>query len=253
MPPPDVFRPGLQTTRVTKRISIVLVDDASQVREGFMERIRGQPGFHILAASAQIEVALQKIQETQPDIVLLSLRPEGDDSLTLAGALHGEVPASRVIILGLQPLQEDVARFVRARVSGFIMANASFDVFLHTIHSVSLGIQVLPVELTRSLFGQLNRQGPRVRPTRMLHRKRLTPRERAVADLIMQGLSDKAIASRLRIALHTVKSHVHQVLSKLAVSSRLEVAAFSESRPSSKVIPRPPLAVPKGRALIPAI
>jgi DNA-binding NarL/FixJ family response regulator len=219
---------------------MVLIDDNPSGRQGVVALIRAQPGFHVLAASAEIEEALQKVQETKPDMVLLNLRREGDDSLTLAGALHGEQPESRVIIMGLEPLHEDVASFVRAGVSGFIMADASFDKFLSTIHSVAQGIQVLPLELTRSLFDQLNEHGVQERAKRTLGVKRLTNRQRAVTDLIVQGLSDKEMAARLQIALHTVKSHVHKVLSKLPVNSRLEVAAFSRNRAAPAVV-QPPL------------
>ena len=59
-----------------------------------------------------------------------------------------------------------------------------------------------------------------------------------MTELIIQGCSNKAIAARLQIALHTVKSHVHKVLSKLSVNSRLEVAAFSRNRPAA-ARPRP--------------
>jgi DNA-binding NarL/FixJ family response regulator len=66
---------------------------------------------------------------------------------------------------------------------------------------------------------------------------RLTSRERQVIDLLGEGLSNKEIASRLHIAVHTVKSHVHNVLEKLALHSRLEVAAFSHASGGSKALP----------------
>jgi DNA-binding NarL/FixJ family response regulator len=227
--------------RVRKPISIVLVDDNPLAREGVVALIRAQPGFHVLAASAKIEQALRRVRAIKPDMVLLNLPREGHGSLMLAGALHGQVPESRVIIMGLEPLHEDVASFVRAGVSGFIMAYASFDKFLSTIRSVARGIQVLPFELTRSLFGQLNGLGVRRRPKRTLDGKRPTNRERAVTDLIVQGLSNQEIAARLSIPLHTVKSHVHKMLSKLAVNSGLEVGAFSRNRAAPAMVPRPPL------------
>lgn len=138
---------------------MVLVDDLRSSREGVVALIRAQPGFQVLAASAEIGEALRKVRETRPDVVLLNLRLEGNDSLTLAGALHGGVPESRVVIMGVEPLHTAVTSLVRAGASGFIMAAASFDRFLSTIHSVAQGIQVLPFELTRSLFGQLGRRG----------------------------------------------------------------------------------------------
>lgn len=181
----------------------------------------------MLAASAEIEEVLRQVRKTRPDLVLLNLQRVGEDSLKVAGALHGESPESRVIVMGMKRFHEDIEGFVRAGVSGFIMADASSDRFLTTIRSIACGNQVLPLELTGSLFGQLNGHGVLPHPERPRDRKALTSRERAVTALIVQGLSNKAIAARLSIALHTVKSHVHNVLSKLAVNSRLEVAAFS--------------------------
>jgi len=215
---------------VSHPISLVLIEDSRSSREGVVALIREQPGFHILAASAHIEEAVRAVRDTRPDVVLVDLGQEDDDRLTLAGALHGEARESQVILMGLVPLQADLASFVRAGVSGFIMTDASFDSLLGTIHSVARNIRVLPTELTSSLFGQLHRHGARGRKTRTLKGWRLTDRERAVTDLVVQGLSSKEIAGRLQIPLHTVKSHVHKLLSKLAVNGRLEVAAFSQSR-----------------------
>jgi DNA-binding NarL/FixJ family response regulator len=147
-----------------KRISMVLLDDTPSAREGVVALLRAQPELHVSACPPDTAAALQMVQEAKPDLVLLNLPREGDDRLTLAGALHREAPDSRMIVMGLEPLQTDVAGFIRAGVSGFIMADASFDTFLSTIHSVVQGIQVLPFELTGSLFGQL--KGPRVRGRR---------------------------------------------------------------------------------------
>jgi DNA-binding NarL/FixJ family response regulator len=212
---------------VSKHISLVLMDDNPPTHNRVVARIRSQPGFQVLAVSADVEAALRQVREAKPHLVLLNLRREGDRGLTVAGRLHGEVPDSRVVVMGASPVHEDVASFVRAGVSGFIMADASFETFLGTIHSVAQGIQVLPLELTGSLFGQLKGIGAPARVRQPPSVDRLTTRERAVTDLIAQGLSNKAIAARLSIALHTVKGHVHKVLSKLAVNSRMEVASFS--------------------------
>jgi DNA-binding NarL/FixJ family response regulator len=111
------------------------------------------------------------------------------------------------------------------------MKDASFDDFFSTIRAVAGGAEVLPPALTNSLFSQIARKmaGRGGNVTRALQAVRLTSRERQVIDLLGEGLSNKEIAARLRIAVHTVKSHVHNVLEKLALHSRLEVAAFSHA------------------------
>ena len=89
---------------------------------------------------------------------------------------------------------------------------------------------VLPPALTTSLFAQIARNVVNPKQEQVLESVRLTTREHQVIDLLGEGLSNKEIAARLHIAVHTVKSHVHNVLEKLALHSRLEVAAFTHAR-----------------------
>jgi DNA-binding NarL/FixJ family response regulator len=210
-------------------IALVLIDDNRLLREGIVEMIRSQPGFKVLAASADANEALEKVKEAKPDIVLLDFGLENHDSLTLTATVHADVPQAKVIVMGLLPMQEDVAHYVRAGASGFIMKDASFDEFFATIRAVAKGAQVLPSQLTNSLFSQIVRNAAVKDKARVVDSVRLTVRERQVIDLLGEGLSNKEISSRLHIAVHTVKSHVHNVLEKLALHSRLEVAAFSHA------------------------
>ena len=210
-------------------ISLVLIDDNRLLREGLTALIHAQPGFKVLAAFADAEEALEKVRAARPDVVLLDFGLENHDSLGLTATVHGEVPSARVIVMGLLPLQEDVADYVRAGASGFIMKDASFDAFFETIRAVAGGAEVLPPALTNSLFAQIVRNVPTTSKSRVLESVRLTSRERQIIDLLGEGLSNKEISTRLNIAVHTVKSHVHNVLEKLALHSRLEVAAFSHS------------------------
>ena len=215
-------------------ISLVLIDDNRLLREGLAAMIHGQPGFKVLAAAADAAEALQKVREARPDVVLVDFGLEDHDSLNLTATVHAEIPAARLIVMGLLPLQEDVANYVRAGASGFIMKDASFEEFFATIRAVAGGAEVLPKALTTSLFTQIALNASRGSKARILESVRLTNRERQVIDLLGEGLSNKEIATRLHIAVHTVKSHVHNVLEKLALHSRLEVAAFSHARGASR-------------------
>ena len=217
-------------------IALVLIDDNRLLREGIVAMVRSQPGFRVLAASADATEALKKVREAKPDIVLVDFGLEDHDSLSLTATVHSEVPEAKVIVMGLLPLQEDVAHYVRAGASGFIMKDASFDEFFSTIRAVAGGAQVLPSQLTNSLFSQIVRNAAVKDKARVVDAVRLTTRERQVIDLLGEGLSNKEISSRLHIAVHTVKSHVHNVLEKLALHSRLEVAAFSHASGSKKSV-----------------
>ncbi|MFN2317764.1 MAG: response regulator [Gemmatimonadales bacterium] len=215
-------------TRPTARtLAIVLIDDNRLLREGLTALILNQPGFQVVAACADVDEALEAVRESKPDVVLIDFGLVDHDSLGLTSTVRREVPEARVIVMGLVATQEDVADYVRAGASGFIMKDASSDEFFKTIKKVAAGAEVLPQALTNSLFAEITRNLPRNDAERILEGIQLTNREHEVVGLLGEGLSNKDIATRLNIAVHTVKSHVHNVLEKLSLRSRLEVAAFT--------------------------
>jgi DNA-binding NarL/FixJ family response regulator len=217
-------------------ISVVLIEDNRLLREGLEAMIRSQVGFKILASSSDAETALRAVREVKPDVVLVDFGLEDYDSLTLTATVRTEAPEARVIVMGILPLQEDVANFVQAGASGFIMKDASLEELFATIRAVADGAEVLPPALTNTLFSQIAR-GTVANSASILDAVRLTGRERQVVELLGEGLSNKEIAARLEIAVHTVKSHVHNVLEKLALRSRLEVAAYTHARGMPKADP----------------
>ena len=85
-------------------ISLILIDDNRLLREGIAALIHTQPGFKVLAAFADVEEALKKVREAEPDIVLLDFGLEDHDSVSLTATVHEEVPAARVIVMGLLPM-----------------------------------------------------------------------------------------------------------------------------------------------------
>ncbi len=219
-------------------ITIVLIDDNRLFREGLATMIHGQPGYRVLAASANVDEAMTTAREAAPDIVLLDFGLEDHDSLSLTTTIRVEVPSARVIIMGLLPLDEDVAAYVHAGASGFTMKNATFEEFFATIRAVAGGAEVLPRELTNNLFSQITRGISEGTRAQALESVRLTSREREIVNLLGEGLSNKELSTRLNIAVHTVKSHVHNVLEKLALHSRLEVAAFHHNEKRQKALDR---------------
>jgi DNA-binding NarL/FixJ family response regulator len=215
-------------------ISLVLIGGNRLLREGLAVLIQAQPGFKVLAASADVSDALAKVREARPTVVLLDFGLDDHDSLTLTATVHEELPSTKVILMGLLPLQTNIASYVRAGASGFIMKDATFAEFFGTIRAVADGAEVLPPALTNSLFTQIADNKARTGAGVSLDLDRLTGREREVIALLGEGLSNKEIAVRLQVAIHTVKSHVHNVLEKLGLRSRLEVAAFAHTAGRSR-------------------
>ena len=216
-----------------RRIRILLVEDNRLLREGILALIKEQHDMRIVASSGNND-ALLKLKRLKPDVVLLDLGLRGQNSLHLVQMVKKDSPAAKVIIMDLVPLHAELVEFVRAGVSGFILKDATFDDFVRTIRSVAEGAKVLPPSMAESLFSQIVEHAARRGGGNLFKSVRMTRREREVIGQIADGLSNKEIAQRLDIAVHTVKSHVHNILEKLALHTRLEIASFAHREEESK-------------------
>jgi DNA-binding NarL/FixJ family response regulator len=205
-------------------IKIAIIDDNRLVREALTAMLNRLPDVRVVSSDVADSASLAA---TKPDVLLLDVGLRDQDSLRVAATLRQENPDAKIIVMDLLPVNEEIMEYVNAGVSGFVLKDASFDEFIATIRSVATGEKVLPPRLTESLFSQIAKEVDGQEPARVLEAVRMTPREREVIDLIGEGLSNKEIAQRLNIATHTVKSHVRNVMEKLALHTRLQIAAYS--------------------------
>lgn len=135
--------------------------------------------------------------------------------------------------MDLIPLQTDVYEFVQAGVSGFILKDANVAEFIKTIRSVFQGEQILPLNLTSSLFNQIVEHALiESKPSVVVEAVVMTKRERQVIELIADGSTNKEIAQKLHLSTFTVKSHVHNILEKLLIHTRVQIANYAHSTES---------------------
>lgn len=205
-------------------ISVALIEDNRLVREGLAAMLSRTGEFRVVAAGSRSGPELLK--EARPDVVLLDVGLWDDDSLSVAETVGRDYPTSKVIIMDLLPVHEDIVEFVNAGVVGFIMKDATEEDLVRTIRAVAEGGHVLPPQMTSTLFSQIATDALARGRRLALESVHMTPREREVVDLIGRGMSNREIAETLEIAAHTVKSHVRNVMEKLALHTRLQIAAY---------------------------
>ena len=206
-------------------ISVALIEDNRLVREGMAALLNQTTDFTVVAAGPSGDPAL--LRNAKPHVILLDVGLWDDDSLRVAETVKKEYPESKVIIMDLLPVHEDIVEFVNAGVSGFILKDATVDDLVTTIRQVANGVHVLPPAMTSTLFSQIAREALAKGRAVAMESVRMTAREREVIDLIGDGLANKEIATRLSIATYTVKSHVRNIMEKLALHTRLQIAAYS--------------------------
>jgi DNA-binding NarL/FixJ family response regulator len=210
-----------------KTTRILIIEDNRVLRDGLTVMINGQADMHVVDTIGSGNNILQKAGQTKPHVILLDVGLKNFNELSVVESVRKNLPEAKVIGMGFVPSQSDIVEFVAAGASGFILKDATVREFLGTIRSVARGEKVLPPSLTDSLFSHVVELALKKRKGKNKSAVRMTKREREVIVLIADGLSNKEIAQRLNIATHTVKSHVHNVMEKLALHSRLQIAKFS--------------------------
>jgi DNA-binding NarL/FixJ family response regulator len=208
-------------------IRLLLIEDNRILRNGIVAMLKGNRDIKIVAAAGSGESRILKIHKSKPNVILLNLGLRSQNSLHIVETIKKEFPQARVIIMDLAPAQGDILHFVKAGASGFILRDASPDDFLSTIRSVAEGREILPPKIDGSLFAEIVERAIDEGKPNLTTAVRMTKRENEVIKFISEGLTNKEIARELRIAAYTVKSHVRNIMEKLALHTRLEVANYS--------------------------
>ena len=206
------------------QITVALIEDNRLVREGLTSLLNRVPDIRVLAGAPDSHGSFPG--DVDPQVILLDLGLENGESLRVAQKIGEDFPDAGVIVMDLLPAEEDIMEFVGVGVSGFVMKDATLDELLSTIRSVASGTDVLPPPLVGTLFAEIAREvvsngGPAV-----LDSVRMSPREQEVISLIAEGMSNKAIGKELHISTHTVKSHLRNIMEKLNLHSRLQIAVY---------------------------
>lgn len=202
------------------RLRVAIVTEVCLYREGLASSLARRAETEVVGTAAALAEAVELVRRERPDVLLLDMAT-ADAPRLVRGAREAH-PDARVVALAIVETEEVVLRCAEAGVAGYVSRNASLDDLVDTLGSVARGELVCSRTIAGSLFRRVGAlSGPREDPALA----RLTPREREIAALIGQGLSNKEIARRLRIGLSTVKNHVHNLLDKLQVPGRSAAAA----------------------------
>lgn len=204
---------------------ILLIDDCTLQRENLAAILANDSG-SAPAVAWDLPSVCAAVTESTPDIVLLSMATR--DSITLLRAVREACPQARPIVVGISESNEaDIIACAEAGVAGYHLRTQSLDELLRLISKVFDGESVCSPKVSAILLRRLSALATQ-RPA-CSREPVLTTREVQILRMLEMGLSNRDIAARLCITLHTVKNHVHSVLNKLGVSTRAEAAALSRS------------------------
>jgi len=216
------------------KIRILLVEDNRILRDGISAIIKGQREFTVDGVSDGGYGVVAMTRKLKPHVVLLDLGLVSQNSLEIVENLKKEFPGIKVIGMGLAPAQTDIVECVQVGADGFILKDATVGDVIYTIRAVAAGKTVLPNSMTASLFFQVAEHALLKGKRNLKGAIRMTEREKEIIALIVEGGTNKEIAVMLNISTFTVKSHVHNMLEKLELHSRFQIANYSRNEAASE-------------------
>jgi DNA-binding NarL/FixJ family response regulator len=210
---------------------LLIVSEVRLLREGIAKVIEGQSSLWVAGLCGNLSEALAKIGERPWVTVLLDASfPNGLDAVR---AIHAIDPAAFVVVFAVSETEENIVAWAKAGAVGYIPTTAALRELAGFIESIIRGEQICSAGIASRLMRRLG-SDPALGDDRNSSRPMfsLTAREHEIIHMIAEGLSNKEIARRLHIELSTTKSHVHNLLGKLGLQRRGQVAHWALSRES---------------------
>ncbi len=210
------------------RSRVLLCDDHDLFREGLAGLIDAQPDLTVVGQAVDGLEALALARDLRPDLIVIDIKMPVCDGLEATRLIRAELPDARIVILTVHDEDEKLFEAIRAGAIGYVLKDTNAADFLRAVRGALGGEAALPPKLAARLLKEFARLAKRVpADTPPASSSDLTPREHEVLNLIAAGATDKEIASQLALSLHTVKSHVRSILSKLHAANRRQAVTLA--------------------------
>ena len=212
-------------------IRILIADDHPIVRDGLRKLLSLEDDFDVIGEAADGREVLDKVQELDPDVLLLDLRMPNLDGLSTLQAMSQLNKHTRVIVLTASEDKNEFVQAMKLGCSGIVLKQTAPELIVKSIRKVQGGEIWLDSHTTAAVMRQFAAPGEIGGPSGTgkggRERSPLSTREREIVQLVAQGYKNKEMAEKMFISEQTVKNHLHNIFDKLGVSDRLELALYA--------------------------
>jgi two-component system, NarL family, nitrate/nitrite response regulator NarL len=202
---------------------ILIADDHPHARKAILAMLEDDPYFNIVGQAKNGEEAIEMSQELNPDIILMDIEMPVLNGLEATKFIKEKSPFIKVIVLSVSDNVADLFTAIQYGAQGYLLKNMDPDEWLKYLHSVVEGKS----DATRGMAGKLLYQFREKDLQNSTHAQSLTRREKEILLLISNGISNKKIAEQLFISENTVKNHLKNLLEKLELENRVQLAIYA--------------------------
>lgn len=211
-------------------IRVLLVDDHALFREGLAGIIASQPDMQVVGEASDGFEGLVKAQELNPDLILMDIQMPGMDGLETTRQVRKIMPNVKIVMLTVRKDDEKLFEAIKEGAQGYLLKDIRSREMLTMLRGALEGEAALSPDMAGRVLEEFRRLSQLVPPAPELETDTLTEREQEILVLVARGMKDKEIAEALTISLNTVKTHIHNILTKLQVSSRREAARLARQK-----------------------
>ena len=208
-------------------IRILLIDDHTLFRSGVRALLQRQADFNVVDEAADGLEGVKRAKQHRPDVILLDLNMPGLSGRQTLQLLRQDVPGSAVVMLTVSEDIDELTMALQEGAHGYLLKSIEAETLADAIRKAASGQPVIADDMTAKLVAQMRRPAasPPTPPENAADT--LTPRERDIMRGLARGASNKEIARELNVAESTVKIHVRNILRKLQLTSRVQVALYA--------------------------
>jgi len=216
-------------------IKIIIFSDIRIYCEGLSQILSTLDAFHVVGAENSLEGAISNVEKLEPHVILLDMTMIG--SCGIARQFVQLYPQIKIVALAVPEDEQNIIECAEAGISSYVAREASIDELIETVVSTTQGEFCCPPKIAAFLFNKIQHLArrakdsyiPNINQQHDAHEPDLTRREKQILRLMADGLSNKQISTTLVIEVSTVKNHVHNILVKLDVHSRVQAVSLFQN------------------------
>jgi two-component system nitrate/nitrite response regulator NarL len=214
-------------TELKQQIRILIADDQRLFREALHSLLLGEPDLTVAGVAVSGTEALKLARLLTPDIVLLNPAMRGEEGLEMLRALAASPSRPRIVLLSDCTERERIIEAIRLGARGILPSSSTPQLLFKSLRAVAAGEYWVCHQSVCDLIEYVRAAGAPEREAAPTNGHNLTPREIDVIGSVMDGCTNKEIASKLAISEQTVKHHLTSIFGKVGVNNRLELALFA--------------------------